>query len=382
MGKRLPAQPPVIPGYTSIRPLGAGGFADVFLFEQDRPKRSVAVKVLLRHAVDPQALRLFNAEADIMARLSAHPSILTVYEASISSDGRLYLVTEYCPTSLTSRYRSETMSIAEVLQIGVKISSAVETAHRADLLHRDIKPSNVLFTAYGAPVLADFGIAASLNSVMESVVAMSVPWSAPEVVAERTTGTVASEIWSLGATIYTLLAGHSPVQIPGANNSRDVMKSRSKRGKYLRIERGDVPESLQQVLATSMQVNPAHRYATALAFAQALQRVEYELGLPVTALEVVDASLAAAGPPINFENDELRGPQRSSVRAPSLRHRAQQRHDASTGRSPSGGGIDDGTVFGTVDRQRTPPWIWALVGALGGIVVVLSVVVLVGWLQQ
>ena len=99
MGRRIPSAPPVLSGYTYVRPLGTGGFADVFLFEQNMPRRSVAVKVLLQDIVDDDVLRAFNAEADVMARLSSHPSILTVYDASISADGRPYLVMEYCPGS-------------------------------------------------------------------------------------------------------------------------------------------------------------------------------------------------------------------------------------------------------------------------------------------
>ncbi|RZI92460.1 MAG: serine/threonine protein kinase, partial [Microbacterium sp.] len=208
MASRLPSAPPVLGGFTYVRPLGTGGFADVFLFEQDLPRRSVAVKVLLKDIVDEGLLRMFNAEADVMARLSAHPSILTVYEASISADGRPYLVMEYCPTSLTTRYRREPMSVPEVLQIGVRIASALETAHRSGLLHRDIKPSNILITAYGAPVLSDFGIAAAVSgrTGADEVFAMSVPWSAPEIVDERIPGSITAEVWSLGATVYSLLA--------------------------------------------------------------------------------------------------------------------------------------------------------------------------------
>ncbi len=166
-------------GYSYIRPLGTGGFADVFLFEQDMPRRLVAVKVLLQDIVDAELIRMFNAEADVMARLSAHPSILTVYQASVSADGRPYLVMEFCPTSLTNRYRREEMPLAEVLSIGVKIGGALETAHRSGLLHRDIKPSNILFTSFGAPVLSDFGIAASVVGSSSDFVALSVRGALP-----------------------------------------------------------------------------------------------------------------------------------------------------------------------------------------------------------
>ena len=95
MSSRPPSAPPELPGFSYIRPLGTGGFADVFLYEQNRPRRQVAVKVLLSSALDHEQLRMFNAEADVLARLSSHPSILTIYQASISADGRPYLVMEY-----------------------------------------------------------------------------------------------------------------------------------------------------------------------------------------------------------------------------------------------------------------------------------------------
>ncbi len=213
MAARLPSAPPILPGLAYIRPLGSGGFADVFLYEQDMPRRQVAVKVLPSDVRDPDLRRMFNAEADVLAHLSAHPSIVTVYQAGISADGRPYIVMEFCPGSLSRRYRHERIPVEEVLTIGVRMASALESAHRAGLVHRDVKPSNILITAFGAPVLADFGISSSLTpATADQVLAMSIPWSAPEVIAEQTAGTVASEVWSLGATVYSLLAGHSPFE--------------------------------------------------------------------------------------------------------------------------------------------------------------------------
>ena len=94
MATRLPSAPPILPGLAYIRPLGSGGFADVFLYEQDMPRRDVAVKVLPSDVRDPDLRRMFNAEADVLAHLSAHPSIVTVYQAGISADGRPYIVME------------------------------------------------------------------------------------------------------------------------------------------------------------------------------------------------------------------------------------------------------------------------------------------------
>jgi serine/threonine protein kinase len=152
VARRLPSQPPILPGFSYIHVLGSGGFADVFLYEQNMPRRQVAVKVMLAEVVNDQVRQMFQAEANLMAQLSSHPSILTVYQASVSSDGRPYLVMEMCSSSLSQRYRAERLPVAEVLRIAVKIGSAIETAHMAGVLHRDIKPSNILLTAYGHPV--------------------------------------------------------------------------------------------------------------------------------------------------------------------------------------------------------------------------------------
>jgi len=323
MASRLPAPPPVLAGFDYVRPLGTGGFADVYLFEQDMPRRPVAVKVLLQEVVAEGLLRMFNAEADVMARLSSHPSIVTIHQASVSSDGRPYIVMEYCPTSMTNRYRRERIPVAEVLQLGVKIGSALETAHRAGLLHRDIKPSNILVTPFGAPVLSDFGIAASMSAREDDeLFAMSVPWSAPEVVDERVSGSIASEVWSLGATVYSLLAGRSPFERPGhGQNSRDQLKTRIRRAAYPPIGREDVPPRLEDALRRSLSRDPAARQSSAAEFAYDLQVVQHELGLPHTPMEVAVDEWAAAGSAIDFADDRLRGPVRPSVPYESRRPR-------------------------------------------------------------
>src|SRR3954465_3891700 len=107
MAPGLPAPPPNLPGFSYVRVLGSGGFADVFLYEQNMPRRQVAVKVMLNEVVNEQGRQVFQPEANPMARVSAPPAILTVYQASVSADGRPYLVMELCSASLSERYRRE-----------------------------------------------------------------------------------------------------------------------------------------------------------------------------------------------------------------------------------------------------------------------------------
>ncbi|VTR78492.1 serine/threonine-protein kinase [Cellulomonas hominis] len=292
---REASQPPRLPGYTVQRLLGSGGSADVFLYEQELPRRSVAVKVLLA-TVDAQTREAFEREADLTARLSHHPSIVTVYQAGLSPDGRPYLVMEYCSRpGLGQRYRSERFEIAEVLELGVRLASAVETVHRAGILHRDIKPGNVLTNDFGRPVLTDFGIASTVDAGGPAV-GMSIPWAAPELLASEPHGDARSDVYSLAATLFSALAGRSPFERPGGSNEAADLVGRIERGAPVAPTRTDVPERLRTVLARAMAREPQLRYPTALELAHDLRAVQADLGLPLTPVDVEDvASLAGPG---------------------------------------------------------------------------------------
>lgn len=320
MATRMAATPPTLAGYSYVRPLGSGGFADVFLYEQDMPRRVAAVKVLLADAVNPEVLRTFNVEADISARLSAHPSIVTIYQASISADGRPYFAMEYCPDTMSARYKKARLPLAEVLDIGVRMAGALETVHRAGLLHRDIKPSNVLVNSLGAPVLADFGIAAAvLDEGDGETIAMSVPWSSPEVLQERVSGSVPSEIWSLGATLYTLLAGRSPFERPDrGSNSRDQLTERIIKARYTAVPVEGIPPIIDEIFAVAMHRDPAKRPASMAEFAERLRWAQYELGISPTAFEAASAEWAAAAP-VSFSDSTVRGPVITTVAPDSRR---------------------------------------------------------------
>ncbi|MET0296556.1 MAG: serine/threonine-protein kinase [Microbacterium sp.] len=285
---RPPSAPPQLPGFTYLEPLGTGGFADVFLYEQQMPRRQVAVKVLLADRISSGAAQEFADEANVMAMLSTHPAIVTIYQAGVAGDGRPYLVMEYCPRpNLQVRSRNETFSIAEALRVGVQVAGAVETAHRAGVLHRDIKPANILVTAYNRPALTDFGIASTTGATGEAS-GMSIPWSPPESFAEPPRSGPRTDVWALGATLYTLLAGRSPFERPGERNSSADLIERIERAALTSLGRPDSPESLQRVLERAMAKNPDDRYPSAVAFARALQKVQIELSHSVTPIDIVD----------------------------------------------------------------------------------------------
>lgn len=279
MPSRLPETAPVLPGYTVVRPIGTGGFADVFLYEQSLPRRSVAVKVLLAGVADTDRRRMFLAEATLMAQLAAHPDVLTVYEANIAADGRPYLVMEYCPESYGTRFRTERLGVTEVLQVALAVGSVLETAHRDGFLHRDVKPSNILRTSYGRPVLSDFGIAAALATDDDQTRGLSMPWSAPEVLRGTTGGTVLSEVYAFAATIHGLLAGRSPFEAVGGDNSMEAIQRRIVgRNAAPTTGRADVPARLEQALAGALSKDPARRPARIVDLLREFQLVEAELG--------------------------------------------------------------------------------------------------------
>lgn len=322
MSRRKPSPPPVLPGYAFVRPLGSGGFADVFLYEQDMPRRVVAVKVLCDDAINPDVLRTFHSESDILARLSAHASIVTIFHASISADGRPYFVMDYCPDTMAAKVKRAPLAVKDVLDVGVRIAAALETAHRSGVLHRDIKPANILVTTLGTPVLADFGIAAGATFLDDGPdeVAMSIPWSAPEVISQQVAGSIPAEIWSLGATLYTLLAGRAPFELPsGERIPRAQHMQRIMKSGYVPTGRHDMPERLEAALKTALSKTPASRHTSMFAFAEELRWIQYELGVPPTALEVAAPEWAAAAAPVDFASDTLRGPVISTVREDSRR---------------------------------------------------------------
>jgi serine/threonine protein kinase len=287
--KRPPAPPPHIPGFTYISLLGSGGFSDVYLYEQDRPRRKVAVKVLLSDLKTEGARRRFESEANLMAQLSSHPYIVTIFEAEVTDAGHSYLAMEYCSRpSLDVRYRRQRFSVDEVLAVGIQVASAVETAHRAGIAHRDIKPANILVTDYNRPALTDFGISGTLAGDSDEDSGMSIPWSPPEQFTDGNVDGVMVDVWALGATLYTLLAGRSPFVMPGADNSQRELINRISNTPLPRLGRADVPASLELALSTAMAKSPQSRYSSAHAFALALQRIQAELNLSVTPFEVLE----------------------------------------------------------------------------------------------
>ncbi|KRC63085.1 hypothetical protein ASE14_04705 [Agromyces sp. Root81] len=373
--RRAPSTPPELPGYAPHGLLGSGGFADVFLYEQKLPRRKVAVKVLLAEGLGRDTKAQFVAEANLMAQLSAHPFIVTIFHADVSADGRPYFVMEYCSgPSLAERYKRAPFSIEDALRTGVRLAGAIATAHSAGILHRDIKPANVLTNDYGWPALTDFGISSNLEGELpvhtvtasdgpsgtgsgQSAVGMSVPWSPPEMFEDEPRPDTRSDVFSLAATVHTLIAGRTPFEIPGRSNGSLDLIGRIERGAITPMDRVDVPRSLVAVLAKGMATRREDRYPSAVEFARALQRVELELGYAATNIEVPNlASAREEAAPDDDDATRARSVRTVDAQAPRAVPAVPADDDATRARSPqqiqaqspvaaaAGVVVDDGTV--------------------------------------
>jgi serine/threonine protein kinase len=288
------ATPPAISGYRFIRHIGSGGNAQVYLYQQELPHREVAVKVLNESALSEGARGRFTAEANVTASLS-HRHIVQVFDAGVTDDGRPYLVMPYYPKpNLSVRARRAHFTVAEVLRIGIQIGSAVETSHRGGVLHRDIKPQNILTDSYGEPALTDFGIATTKGG--DGPEGLSVPWSPPEILYGTDPGDERADVYSLGATLWHLLAGRSPFEQPGGDNKALALMARIKSDPVPGTGRADVPDSLERLLRQTMAKDPAARPQKAMELIRALQSVEQELRLPVTQPILPSGDLPAEAP--------------------------------------------------------------------------------------
>jgi len=269
-------------GYEDLTRIDQGGFATVYRARDTRFDRTVAVKILRSDTLGDRQLRRFRSECLATGRVSSHPNIVTVYDAGTTLGHRPWLAMEYCSGgSLAAKIASDgPLAVAEVVSIGARLSSALQAAHDAGILHRDVKPHNVLVTSYGEPALADFGIASVVNaddtgSVATETAAYTVVHAAPEILEGRP-GTAASDIYSLGSTLYTLLAGEAPFA-KEASTGLAPLVTRILRNDVPAIARAGVPPELERLLRRCMAADPGDRPGSAAELSASLARLGHDL---------------------------------------------------------------------------------------------------------
>lgn len=278
-----------VDGFDELEPIGRGGFSYVFSARQRDFNRRVALKVLSFGLADERERRSFERECRAMGLVSQHPHIVTVFNAAFTSTKQPCIVMElYSGGTLGERLKREgPLPVAYVLDVGVKIAGALQTAHDRGLLHRDIKPQNLFISEFGEPALGDFGISTLDDErSISGGGGLTVHYAPPEVL-EGAPASPASDVYSFAATLYTLLEGSRPfAPPPGQRQSVGELARRIMLEPPPRVSRPDAPRSLADVLARTMSKRPEDRPPSAAAFGQELQRIQGELGLPVTPLPV------------------------------------------------------------------------------------------------
>ncbi|HEY2706005.1 MAG TPA: kelch repeat-containing protein [Candidatus Dormibacteraeota bacterium] len=257
-----------VPGCEHAVEIGRGGFGAVYRAWQPEFGRTVAVKVLGQAGLEAETRRRLGRELRAMGALSGHPHIVTVHSAGFTDAGNPYLVMGFEPGgTLADRLRaSGPVPWQEAVLAGIRISGALETAHRAGLLHRDVKPENVLLSAFGEPKLADFGVAQLQGAVAtrgEAVVA-SIPHAAPELLAGGRPSVV-SDVYALASTVHTLIRGRPAFAgdgDPGPDSLAMIARIGSRPVPDLRAQ--GVPGPVCSVLERAMAKSPGERPPSAL----------------------------------------------------------------------------------------------------------------------
>ena len=296
--RRSHTAPPVLDDFHFVSYLGSGGFSDVYLYEEQLPKRLVAIKVLSRTALGEGDSSQFRDEVDRMAQLSGHPSVVEIHDANVAESGQPYVVMQYCPMpSLAERLANGPLAIEDALKMGVQVASAVHTAHVMGIVHHDLKPANVLYSQFGRPLLGDFGIATLVGATNQDVMGASLPWAAPEVLLNQQADARA-DVYSLAATVYTALSGHAPFATDDALTRREYIThmfatqlaplglGKGQPQEADAPDNADAYERLDEVLMAAMEREVDKRTATAVEFGRQLQEVQAALGHQPTDLEV------------------------------------------------------------------------------------------------
>lgn len=286
--------------YQTLSRIGAGGMGDVFLAEDLRLHRKVALKLVRPGMGSTEIPQRFQYEERILASLN-HPNIAHLHGAGVTVNGTPFFVMEYVEGVPIDEFcRRENLHLRERLELFRKVCAAVQYAHQHLIIHRDLKPSNILVVPPGEPKLLDFGIAKLLESTdsaaeptMTIVGLMTPDYASPEQ-ARGENITTASDVYSLGVLLYELLTGQRPYRTKTASPhevvrliceaepeppSTAVRKQDSRLGSSSdsHLLRGD----LDNIVLMAMRKESERRYPSVAQFSEDIRR--HLAGLPVSA---------------------------------------------------------------------------------------------------
>jgi len=260
--------------YHVERELGQGGMATVYLAQDLRHDRKVAIKVLRPELAAVIGAERFLSEIKTTANLQ-HPHILPLFDSGAADSFLFYVMPFIDGESLRDRLnREKQLPIADVLRIATEVASALDYAHRHGVIHRDIKPENILLHD-GQALVADFGIALAASKagggrMTETGMSLGTPhYMSPEQAMGEREITARSDVYALGAMTYEMLVGDPP--FTGSTAQAIVAKVLTEKPALVSSRRDTVPEAMEDAVHTALAKLPADRWASAAEFAAALQ---------------------------------------------------------------------------------------------------------------
>ncbi|HEX2327992.1 MAG TPA: protein kinase [Candidatus Angelobacter sp.] len=272
--------------YKVVKMLGAGGMARVYLAEDSRLGRKVALKVLPADSVqNPERVRRFEQEARAASALN-HPNILTIYDIG-DVDSTKFIATEFVEGETVRDVLLRPMPLLNALDIGIQVAAALSTAHAAGIVHRDIKPENLMMRPDGFVKVLDFGLAKltqtspdsiysdrTVDVTMPGVVMGTLGYMSPEQLRGQPVD-ARTDVWSLGAVLYEMVTGKPPFTEPTPTDTMIAVLQRDPpAARRLRI---DAPEELERILSKSLAKNADERYQTVKDLAIDLKRLKQRM---------------------------------------------------------------------------------------------------------
>lgn len=274
-----------VPGYTVGGEIARGGMGIVYRARQHAPAREVALKMLLPFsAAQPELRERFQLEVRTLAGLD-HPAILPIHETGEQDGLPWFSMKLAAGGSLAARIGTLAGRWREIATLSATLADAAQYAHERGVLHRDLKPGNILFDAEGRPFVADFGLAKFVDDerdVTRTHRAMGTPrYLAPEVAAGGVRqATTTSDVYSLGAILFELLAGRAPFEADGLPQLlRRIVEEEARFP--ARPDGAGIPPDLQVIALKALAKDPAQRYASARELAAELRR--FLAGEPILA---------------------------------------------------------------------------------------------------
>jgi serine/threonine-protein kinase len=285
--------------YAIEREIGEGGMATVYLADDLKHERKVALKVLKPELAAVMGAERFLSEIKTTANLQ-HPHILPLHDSG-EADGFLYYVMPYIEgETLGDRLqREKQLPVDEAVRIATDVGEALHSAHGQGVIHRDIKPSNILLSQ-GRPLVADFGIALAVSAagggrLTETGLSMGTPYyMSPEQASADRDPSASSDVYSLGCVLYEMLVGEPPHT---GNTAQAVLaKILTERPRLITDVRATVPPNVTAAVARSLERLPADRFESAEHFVRALGDVAFTHELPAITPTQTQASAPIVHP--------------------------------------------------------------------------------------